>query len=162
MKESQFRENLDAATKLLMEFSQEFLIDELPLHYAYLIFPNQSYDGNPLAGDEELFPEDSLFSNNENGYSRDEVIKFLWRKNKVPEWINIMVHSYNEKLSYISLICCGRFTADDQLLYHEREGYQPFHILGPNLPPNFENIEKIEKFNLAWHGRTPNINEPHW
>ena len=31
-------------------------------------------------------------------------------------------------------LTCGRFTADDGLLYHQGEGYAPFHVLGPNLP----------------------------
>lgn len=145
-----------------MKFSQEFLIDKLPFSYSYLIFPNQSYDENALIEDEELFLEDSSVQNNADGFSKDEVVQFLWRKGKVPEWINVTVHSYNKKLSYISLICCGRFTAEKQLLYHEKEGYQPFHVLGPNLPANFESIKKSGKFNLAWHGRIPNINEPHW
>lgn len=161
MEKSQFEENLNKATEFVLKFSQEFLIGKLPLSYTYLIFPNQSYDGNPLVGDEELFPKDSLLKNNPVGYLKDEVINFLWRKGKVPEWVNVMIHSYDEERTYVSLICCGRFTADDRLLYHEREGYQPFHVLGPNLPPNFENIEKSGKFNLTWHGRTPNINDPY-
>ncbi len=72
-----------------MKFTHEILIDELPLSYSYVIFPNQSYDRNPLTGDEELFPEDSLFENKPNGSTKDEVVKFLWRKGKVPEWINL-------------------------------------------------------------------------
>lgn len=58
------------------------------------------------------------------------------------------------------MLCCGRFTAGNEFLYHKGEGYQPFHVLSPPLPPDFEGIEKGEKFNLYW--RKLDLNESHY
>jgi hypothetical protein len=59
-----------------------------------LSFPNQSYDGNPLEADEEIFPNESL---PEHGYlgplKYEEALAFLWRAGKVPEWIDVSVQA---------------------------------------------------------------------
>jgi hypothetical protein len=51
------------------------------------------------------------------------------------------------------LLCCGRFTVTGEYLYHKVEGYPPFHVLRPNLPPNWESVDESGKFDLFWHGR---------
>ncbi|MDQ3132047.1 MAG: hypothetical protein M3Q99_14965 [Acidobacteriota bacterium] len=162
MEKDKFRSNFNLAIQTLVPFARSYLIDSLPLELRYLMFFNQSFDGNELVGDENLFPEDSLPKNRVQEFeNQEQVINCLWRNGKIPEWINLFIHSYDENFTFISLICCGRFTADDKLLYHEKEGCQPFHILGPNLPIGFENLETSGKFNLAWHGRPSNKNEPY-
>ena len=159
MDKEQFQRHLKKATDFVIPFSQEFLIDNLPSSYLYLLFPNQSYDGNPLVGDEVTFPQERLPTREYIGPLNDDgVIDYLWRDGKVPEWVNITVYSYDLKYTYLELLCCGRFTAMKQLLYHRHEGYPPFHALGPCLPPNWESVEQHGKFQLFWHGRVPKIN----
>lgn len=48
--------------------------------------------------------------------------------------------SCDENNSYISLECCGRYTASEDLLYHKNEGCPPFHSLSPGIP--FEYFDK--------------------
>ncbi len=147
MEKDRFHANLKLATETLLPFAQSYLIDTLPLKLRYLVFLNQSFDGNELVENEKLFPEDSLSGNRVKEFDNEEqVLDYLWRNEKIPEWINLSIHSYDENFTYISLICCGRFTAENRLLYHEREGYQPFHVLGPNLPVDFENLKKVGNF----------------
>lgn len=158
MDKSVFRENLIKATEQVLPFSREFVTNALPSSCRYLIFPNQSYDGNPLHDDEQLFPEESLPAGDFLGpFEAEQVVEYLWRDGKVPEWINVTVYSYDERHTYLELLCCGRFTSTEGLLYHGMEGYQPFHILGPNLPPNWESVEQSGKFDLYWNGRKPKV-----
>ena len=163
MNKELFYNNFCNAIEVLIPFTQKYLVDDLPENLSYLIFLNQSYDKNELIEDEKLFPEESYSENRIKEFKNKlDVINFLWRDKKIPEWINLCIHSYEENVTYLSLICCGRFTATEDLLYHKHEGYPPFHVLGPSLPVGFKSIEVSGKFNLAWHGRKPKKNEPYW
>src|SRR5688572_12212046 len=46
-------------------------------------------------------------------------------------------------------MCCGRFTAQDELLYHEREGRPPFHVTGPTLPVNYEDGQRFSIYDRS-------------
>ena len=106
--------------------------------------------------DEELFPDDSVpFPNFIGPLSFEEAFQFLWRNEKVPEWVDVSVQASDANLSYIQLRCCGRFTALEELLYHKSEGYQPFHVHSPPLPPNWKSVEESGKFDLHWPGHNP-------
>ena len=54
---------------------------ELPsVFYLFFIYPNQSYDGNPLKEDEQLFPNESLpFPKFLSPLSFEQAVEFLWR-----------------------------------------------------------------------------------
>ena len=154
MDKNVFHQNFDKAIEVVIPFSSRFVTNLLPSDYLLLVYPNMSYDGNPLVGDEQIFPEDSLREGQKFiGPLNDlEVIEFLWRNGKVPEWINVSVSTYDEKFTYLELICCGRFTAG-MGLYHTNEGYPPFHVLGPNLPPHWKSVEESGKFDLHWRSK---------
>jgi len=150
-----FRRNLITATERVMPFSREYVKNPLPDNCRYLVFPNQSYDGNPLVSDEQIFSDESLPQGEYLGpFESHDVIKYLWRDGKVPEWVNVTIYSYDKQHTYLELRCCGRFTATDEALYHSVEGIPPFHVLGPHLPPNWK-LEANGKFDLYWHGRKP-------
>lgn len=55
-----FRQHLLAATEGILPFTRHWVTNALPDECRYLVFPNCSYDGNPLRDDEEVFPQDSL------------------------------------------------------------------------------------------------------
>jgi hypothetical protein len=155
-----FEENLEKATELVVPFSREFVTNLLPPRARYLIFPNQSFDGNPLAGDEQIFPDETLPDGKYLGpFDTKQVVERLWRNGKVPEWVNMMVYACDDEFTYLELLCCGRFTAEEHL-YHISEGFPPFHSLGPELPPGWESVENSGKFNLYWRGRKPSIAKP--
>jgi hypothetical protein len=151
-----FQKNLVKAIEIVVPFSLQYVKNPLPAKCLCLVYPNQSYDENPLHGDEQTFPVDSLPKGQYLGpYSELEVVEYLWRDGKVPEWINLTVFTYDENYSYLELLCCGRFTADQRRLYHVHEGYPPFHVLGPALPSSWVSIEKSGKFDLFWRGEKP-------
>ena len=146
---------LEASMKAV-SWAQLHVMNYLPSSCSYLLYPNQSYDGNPLKEDEELFPEDSIpFPEFIGPLGFEEAFRFLWRNGKVPEWVDVGVQACDADLSYLQLRCCGRYTAVDALLYHKFEGYQPFHVQSPPLPPNWKSLEESGKFDLYWHGKNP-------
>lgn len=139
-----------------ISWAREHLTNQLPSNYLYLLFPNQSYDDNPLEKDEEIFPKESLPQRRYLGpLDSEKVVDHLWRAGKIPEWIDMSVQACDGDSSYIQLRCCGRFTAIDELLYHQFEGHPPFHVQSPDLPPGWESLEQNGKFDLYWHGHNP-------
>jgi len=156
-----FHHHLLRATEIVVPFSREFLHDSLPPSILYLIFPNQSYGGNAISGEETLFPNETLSEGSFWGpFDVDQVVGSLWRDGKIPEWINMQIHSYDDINTYLELLCCGRFTSNKELLYHVKEGYPPFHVLGPNLPPNWISVEGSGKFDLYWCGKPNPFSKP--
>lgn len=156
MDRNTFRTRLIEASEKALSWAREHVSNPLPPGYLYLLYPNQSYDDNPPEGDEETFPAESLPDRKFLGpLNAEQVVEYLWRGGKVPEWVNVTAQAYDEHYSYLELLCCGRFTALEELLYHKAEGHQPFHVLSPDLPPDWEGVGKSGKFDINWHGRNP-------
>ena len=108
-------------------------------------------DGNPRVGDEVVFPEESLPNEEAYGpWQLDEVVAFLWRNGKVPEWIDVAVRAENDHHTLLELCCCGRFTAQEDLLYYRSGGLAPFSIKSPFLPPGWVSVQESGKFDLDW------------
>ena len=156
MERALLQDRLTEASEKALSWARRHVVNCLPSSCLYLIYPNQSYDGNPLKDDEELFPKDSLpFPQFLGPLSFDEAVQFLWRDEKIPEWVDVSVQAHDAEYSYIQLRCCGRFTTIEELLYHRAEGCQPFHVLSPHLPPHWRSLEENGKFDLYWHGSDP-------
>jgi hypothetical protein len=145
-----FIAHLTSATEFLLPFTRSILLDDLPGEHRFLIVPNASYDAN-LEDGERVFPEDDLPPRRPRSpMTTDEVVQFLWRDGLVPEWVNMSVRSYDDRYTHVELLCCGRFTAEDRHLYHRREGWPPFHVTSPALPPGWESVGLSGRFRLRW------------
>jgi hypothetical protein len=157
-----FEARLGTATAQAVQFARQFVLQAIPDEVLFGIYPNQSYDGNPRVGDEAVFPAESLSEGRYHGpWSAEEVVVFLWRGGKVPEWIDIAVQAEDGIRALVGLRCCGRFTAQEELLYHRYpRGAPPFSIKGPDLPPCWEGIEALGKFDLHWRERRVRRNQP--
>lgn len=152
MDKAQFKQNLEKSLEGLIEFTQEMVVNKLPLKHLFIIKTNCSFDGNQLVEDEEIFPDDKINEwSSINPANQQTVIDYLWRNGKVPEWINVQVERCDETYTYISLECCGRYTASDKLLYHKNEERPPFHSLSPSIPLRYfdeETDELIQKIDI--------------
>jgi hypothetical protein len=126
------------ALMVARDFARQFVEEPLPDEVRCRLQLNSSYDGNPLHEDETVFPDDSAPERDSELASIlvEEAAAVLWRGDKVPEWVNVSVVGKTEQCTVIEVDSCGRFTANDDLLYHAREGRPPFHVLGPALPLN--------------------------
>lgn len=138
------------ATAQAIAIGRGVVIEELPERAVYQVLPNQSNDEHPLCGGEGVFPDDSLeHSEDFHELSAGEVIRFLWRDGKVPEWIDIMVVAVSGDHTVCELRCCGRYTACEDALYYFSEdgGRSPFGVKGPVLPPR-HNESDAQRFSL--------------
>ena len=139
-----------------MLFAREHVRQSLAGELAFLVYPNQSCDDNPRAGDESVFPGDALPDGEYHGpWPVEQVVTFLWRAGKVPEWIDAAVQAEDGGRTLVGLRCCGRFTANEELLYHRGPGcVAPFSIKSPRLPPGWESVEISGRFDLEPLGRS--------
>ena len=132
-----------------VRFARGHVRQQLPDTTVFRVCPNRSYDGNPLVADEETFPADDLPEEGSHGpWATAEAVAFLWRAGKVPEWVDVMVIVEDGAHTVVELWCCGRFTATDQLLYHQTGGIPPFAVKSPYLPPGWES--GFGPFDLYW------------
>ncbi len=147
-----FADHFRRAHEAALSFAREMVVQHLPEARLFLIYPNQSYDGHPLVSDEEVYPEETLPEDEHLApLTESETIDWLWRNGKVPEWIDVSVQRCDKKVSFIQLLCCGRYTANDELLYHQQAGRPPFHVTSPPLPPRWKSVEENGRFNLHRH-----------
>jgi hypothetical protein len=149
MDRSTFETRLRMAAQEAVRFARQFVRKVLPDDVVFLVYPNQSYDGNPRVVDEEVFPEESLpYGQYYGPLSATLVMDFLWRDWKVPEWIDTAVCDEDGRRTTVSLHCCGRFTAQDGLLYYPNRDTRPFAVKSPDLPPGWEGVDVSGKFSL--------------
>lgn len=145
----EFARRLREAARRAIDYARKMVKQTLPDQPVFQIQPNVSFDGNPLQGDEKLFPEDTLPEGQTLGpVDAESATEWLWRHGKIPEWIDARVYGTTPTSSVLRLACCGRFTSCAELLYHEREGNQPFHVTSPYLPPGWRSVEHDGRFDL--------------
>lgn len=143
-----FTKNLQEAAILARDFARKLVTTPLPDEIVFVVLYGCSYDKNPLVEDEKTFPED-YEHDPPTATSVEFVTRLLWRDGFVPEWINVAVSHEDGQLTYITLTCCGRYSALPKMMYHITEGRPPFHILGPPMPPGFDH-RSGEKYDLYW------------
>jgi hypothetical protein len=137
-------DRLRQAAESTRDFSQGFVLEELPDDLLFRVRLNSSYDRNPLRDGEVLFPEDSSYERavDLRLCEAEAVVDALWRDGRVPEWINLSPIGCTDSATILEVLSCGRFTDDERLLYHQDAGLPPFHVLGPNLPPRYEQTNR--------------------
>lgn len=150
MNHDTFTKHFSDATAVVIALTRKLIVESLPDSVLYYVFvnPNAWPHRQPFEVDEEIYPEDAVPAELVDA-SADSVISRLWHHNRVPRSIYIKVESQDNDNTYVSLECCGRFTASDQIR-HNCEGYPPFHCLGPSVPPNWDNVETHGRFSLYW------------
>jgi hypothetical protein len=149
----QFREAVEAS----VAFAATMARQHLPASRCFLIEPNASFDENPLKDDEQRYPGDSLPPGRMLGpLTFEQALAWLWRDGKVPEWVDVSVHNADRRHTYMRVVCCGRFTGLERLLYYQRLGGRaPFGVKSPVFPPdvNFEAVRAGARFDLPGHWR---------
>ena len=151
MDRNTFEERLQLAAQQALKFAREFVREKLPDEMVFLVYPNQSCDHHPRVGDEVIYPGDSLPLGQYHGpWPSEQVIGFLWRNGKVPEWIDISVQGMGDDVTEMALLCCGRFTAQEELLYYPDRETRPFAVKSPTIPPGWDSPEISGRFGLYW------------
>ncbi len=120
-----------------MRYARVQLIEDLPAPLTFRVCLNRSYDGIPAQPGEVRFPGDGSRDRAKALHRCDfeTVVGELWRQGRVPQWIDLAVVGVSRSATIVEVACCGRFTDDEDQLYHLRGGTAPFHAVGPVLPP---------------------------
>lgn len=142
MDKATFSKRLQEVTAINRDFAARYVINHLPVSNRYLVRLNQSCDDNLRPG-ERVFPDDT---DPVAPLAAAETVDLLCRENRVPEWIDISVERADSEHTYLLLLCCGRFTDDDTLLYYRDTGLAPFGCKSPSFPPRWS--EEQGRFDL--------------
>jgi len=141
-----------AAARWARDYARGMVVEVLPEAMTFRVLLNQSNDDIvPLRPGEVVFPLDSG-----RGRARalracdaQTVVDELWRDGRIPEWVDLSVVDVRRTSTVVEALCCGRFTDDESLLYHRAEGWSPFHVTSPVLPPGHDG----RRFSLHWMRR---------
>jgi hypothetical protein len=147
----QFARRLDEAATTARDFARKYIEEPLPDPMLFRVRLNSSYDANPRVHDEVVFPEEGAFGRAADlqTCNQQQVVDELWRDGRVPEWIDVAVIGETGTATLLQLVCCGRFTATDEILYHAREGRPPFHVTGPVLPVGYNDGQKFSIYDRS-------------
>jgi hypothetical protein len=157
MNKDTFHEHLSSAVEKAVTFAGQHVWNRLASSLVFLVYPNESFDGNPLREDEVTYPADTQPNEAPLIFpSIDAVVGYLWRDGNVPEWIDINVAREDGKNTSLRLLCCGRFTAREELLYHRDGGIPPFSVKSPYLPPGYDakRSARSQKFDVNWRDKS--------
>ena len=151
MTRNQFQLLLSKASSDVLTFTREFVWNPLPDNIEYRVRLNQSYDRHPDGTVLTSFPEDSDSNRNPQVLPNEaKVVDLLWRDGAVPAWINVQIEEVHDDRTIVDLICCGRYTADEEQMYYTNWEMGPFGIKGPAIPPEWDSRQREQKFDLYW------------
>ncbi|KAB1153971.1 hypothetical protein F7018_15925 [Tenacibaculum aiptasiae] len=140
MTKEEFSTLINGASFISFKFAQEFLKNKLIPEFRYDVYLNMSND-NPALTQFDIYPEDN--ERVETGLTYKEVRDLLYRKGKVPVWIDIAVHKSDRKITTFKLLCAGRYSDDKEEYYYQSGGTGPFGIKSPNLPIGYKEGKKF-------------------
>lgn len=141
MTRDEFIFHLRESSLIALKFAEHFVKDKLTTDFKYNVILNASNDDLNL-NQFDFYQED-------NGIIKlnlidIEVIDLLYRKNKVPVWININVLKSSRKSTTFNLLCAGRFTDNkEEFYYNNKIGSTPFGIKSPELPIDYSEGKKF-------------------
>lgn len=141
MTKNEFQFHLAGASIQAYRFAMKFVNNKLPIEFRFVLELNVSSDEK--AHDKfDIYPNDNGKISSE--ISETEVVELLYRKGKIPVWIDINVYKADNKSTTFKLLCAGRYTNIKKDYYYNHNGSGPFGIKSPILPPNYVEGTKFE------------------
>jgi hypothetical protein len=123
MEKRTFGDLLERMSVASREFATRYVTNELPSSFQYFVYLSMSYDENPLNPGEHVFPDvSSRYGERIGPIPGSVVVELLWRDGLIPRWIDISVVEADSGSTYFLLLCCGRYTSDEELLYYSKGG----------------------------------------
>lgn len=140
MTKEEFLFHLQGASLIALKFAERYVKDKLETDFKYNVILSVSTD-DPSLTQFDLYPEDQ--GTIKLDLTDTEVVDLLYRKNKVPVWIDISVLKSSKKSTTFNLLCAGRYTDNKDEYYYNRNGSGPFGIKSPNFPLDYVEGEKF-------------------
>lgn len=152
-----FKTLLRQATQDTLNFTRRFVWDTIPDKVVYRLDPEELYDSSSPEGKLLIIdPEDSLGPEGFLTLTHVEIVaKYLCQDGRVPVWIDLTVVEAAAEFTTIELMCCGRYSDQEEHLYYTPWGRGPFGVKGPAVPPGWQFTDPIQKFDLRWMDNTP-------
>lgn len=140
MTKQEFLFHLQGASLVALKFAERYVKDKLTTDFKYnVIFTPSHHTINPDHFD--FYPEDEGIIKLD--LTDDEVVKLLYRNNKIPIWIDINVLKSSGKSTTFNLLCAGRYSDNKQDWYYKDNGSAPFGIKSPTFPINYKEGKKF-------------------
>ena len=147
-----FRQHLDQATTMLVDFTKTICYNDIADNYKYRITPNSrtvDKDDKHLTNSEIAVL--NIWNKHENRFlTADQIVDLFNHDNKVPVWVDTTIYEAKQDLTIIDLFCSRRLR-DDNDLYHQGQ-IMPFH-LQVATPPDHLRDEKNGKCDVNWKKR---------
>lgn len=140
MTKQEFSFRLKNASFIALDFAKHYVTDKLTNDFKYNVIFTPANDNNNVMFD--IYPEDEGII--KLNLTDIEVIDLLYRKNKVPIWIDINVLKSSRKTTTFNLLCAGRYSDDDDELYCNEDHAGPFGIKSPTFPIGYKESEKFK------------------
>ncbi len=141
MTKIEFQFHLAGASILAYRFAKNYLTNNLPIKFKYNVVLNGSSD-DPGLKQFDVYPDDNGII--KNSLTEAEVVDLLFRKDKVPVWIDINVCESNKEETIFNLLCAGRYSNNKDEFYYNHNGSGPFGVKSPILPVNFVEGNKFK------------------
>lgn len=125
MTHAEFEILIDRVSFIAFTFTKNFLSNRLVSEFRYDVYLNASYDDHSV-GAYDYYPEDDRSM--KQGLTDLQVCALLYRKGKVPVWIDISVSKADRTATTFKLLCSGRYSDDEEEYYYQSRGTGPFGI----------------------------------
>ena len=140
MTKQEFLFRLKDASLVALKFAERYVKDKLTTDFKYnVIFTPANTTGN-ISQFDIYAEDDGIIKLN---LTDNEVVDLLYRKNKIPIWIDINVLKSNKKSTTFNLFCAGRYSDNEEELYYNDCGSGPFGIKSPTFPIGYKEGEKF-------------------
>lgn len=141
MIKTEFLDLLRKSTTECHEFAKNYVTDDLPDRFIYCVSLNASHDDPRLKGF-DIYPEDD--DRRLKMVKDTDVADLLYRKGKIPVWIDISVECVHRNKTVIQLLCAGRYSdKSEDYYYNYKDTISPFGIKGPTFPMGYIEGEKF-------------------
>ena len=141
MTREEFLLHLNGVSLIALKFAELYVKDKLTTDFRYNVVLNVSTDDKSLT-QFDIYAEDEGIIKLD--LTDKEVVELLYRKNKVPVWIDINVLKSSRKSTTLNLFCAGRYTDNKEEFYYKENGSGPFGIKSPKLPVDFKEGNKFK------------------
>ena len=140
MTKQEFLSRLQGASLISLKFAERYVTDKLTDDFKYnVIFTPANHNDDLTKFD--FYPEDEGII--KLNLTDNDVVDLLYRKNKIPVWIDISVLKSSRKSTTFNLLCAGRYSENKEEYYYLDDVFPPFGIKGPTFPIGYKEGEKF-------------------
>lgn len=153
MTKEDFATHLHSATEAVLAFTRTQCWNSLSSEVEFIIRPDNLNENPTHLSEVEMQRFRNRKAEMPGRFSEPEVVERLWFEEQVPVWINIYVQKATSRKSTLELLFDRRFRQEATDVYHQSEGYPPFHVLVNASPYAFlyqREGKPTAKFNVNW------------